>query len=110
MNAFKLYGQLTAPIVERNSKKGVFHTFNLVETIDEHNKQYFSCTCFDNEIMNAMPNVNKGDLVAVLGSLRQSKYEKNGSTHIAYNVVVDKLYVYDENGEYAEVKPRKESE
>ena len=100
MNTIQIKANICGTIIERNSSKGTFHTFNIVEPLPFGKVQYYSCVCYDKEIIKNVEGIKSGSKLLVLGELKLNKYKKNDVEHTAVNIVVGSILPLDEFGRY----------
>ena len=110
MNTIQLKANICSAITERNSNKGTFYTFNIVEPLPFGKVQYYSCVCYDREKIKPIDNIKNGSSVLVLGELKLNKYKKNDVEHTAVNIVVGSVLPLDELGRVKSAVPVEEIE
>lgn len=99
MTRVQLNVNLASDIVIRPTSKGTnLYTFNVVD-VDPHlyKPQYFACTCFDGDTINALGEVKKGTHLVIIGELRNNTYtDKNNITRTVTNILVGSVFRYNE--------------
>lgn len=96
MNNINLIGRLTADAELKYSNKGkAYCNFSLAVNYNKDETDFINCTAFDKIAENIAKYTIKGKNLAISGTLRQGKYNKDNKEYSYHYVLVGKITLID---------------
>lgn len=98
LNLVSLMGRLTAMPELKSTDNSHFCKFSLAVQRPKHKSEetsetdFFNCIAWNRNADVICDWFKKGDMMTIVGNLRNHKYEKNGENHTATEIIVREIH------------------